>query len=205
MLVCLEGVDGVGKSYIAAAVRKAFTLNNVILCSDPCKEHPATLALRQFLLARGNTLPTKTQIQLFEAARAILIHDFIEPSLKSGALVICDRFWLSTMVYQDANNVTKYPIDMLFYLTDTVDNIKARMEKLNLVSDFGTTDAKQLATLDTKYRTLIAENSEHIVRAIEVDASSITSATDEIVKAIAEQMPKLTIYSKDFSVSRAHT
>lgn len=205
MLVCLEGVDGVGKSYIAAAVRKAFTLNNVILCSDPCKEHPATLALRQFLLARGNTLPTKTQIQLFEAARAILIHDFIEPSLKSGALVICDRFWLSTMVYQDAKDVTKYPIDMLFYLTDTVDNIKARMEKLNLVSDFGTTDAKQLSILDTKYRTLIAENSEYIVRAIEVDASSITKATDEIVKAIAEQMPKLTIYSKDFSVSRAHT
>ena len=63
MFVCLEGVDGVGKSTIAANVRKAFTLNNVILCSDPCKEHPATLALRQFLLARGNSLPVATQIK----------------------------------------------------------------------------------------------------------------------------------------------
>ena len=73
MFVCLEGVDGVGKSTIAANVRKAFTLNNVILCSDPCKEHPATLALRQFLLSRGNSLPVATQIKLFDAAREILI------------------------------------------------------------------------------------------------------------------------------------
>ena len=35
MLVVLEGVDGLGKSAIISAVRKALPLNNVVICSDP--------------------------------------------------------------------------------------------------------------------------------------------------------------------------
>lgn len=203
MFVCLEGVDGVGKSTIAANVRKAFTLNNVILCSDPCKEHPATLALRQFLLARGNSLPVATQIKLFDAAREILIFDFIEPALNSNALVICDRFWLSTIVYQNAEDISKFPIDLLFYLTDSADNIKARNTKLNLVSDFTTSERMELDKLDAKYRQAINENKEYIKETVCIDASDITSATNEIVRRVAEKMPSLRIYTKDFSV-RAH-
>ena len=203
MFVCLEGVDGVGKSTIAANVRKTFTLNNVILCSDPCKEHPATLALRQFLLSRGNSLPVATQIKLFDAAREILIFDFIEPALNSNALVICDRFWLSTIVYQNAEDISKFPIDLLFYLTDSADNIKARNTKLNLVSDFTTSERMELDKLDAKYRQAINENKEYIKETVCIDASDIASATYEIVRRIAEKMPSLRIHTKDFSV-RAH-
>ena len=204
MLVCIEGVDGVGKSTIASEVRKAFTLNNVILCSDPCREHPATLAIRQFLLARGKTLPVATQIQLFEAARAILMHDFIMPALHSGALVICDRFWLSTIVYQEATELNKYPIDILFYLSDSKDNIKSRISKFNIVSDFSTIDDIALDELNSRYRKAIADNSEHISRVVDVDASSISNAVEHIVQVISDVLPHMTIYNKDFGVSRAN-
>mgnify|MGYP003473194622 FL=1 len=122
MLVVLEGVDGLGKSAIISAVRKAFPLNNVVICSDPCKEHPATLAIRQYIFARGDTLPVESQVKLFEAARLILWHDIIEPALQANELVICDRIWLSNWVYQDTK-VEAFPkVDLLFYLHDGTDN-----------------------------------------------------------------------------------
>ncbi len=44
----------------------------------------------------------ETELLLFEASRSQLVREVIEPALESGVLVISDRFYDSTTVYQGA-------------------------------------------------------------------------------------------------------
>lgn len=201
MLVVLEGVDGVGKSSIAEAVRKAFVLNNVILCSDPCKQHPATLAIRQYVLARGNTLPVETQVELFKAARLILWHDIIEPALKDNALVICDRLWLSTLVYQETEVEPIPTIDLLIYLYDEPQAICDRMINRGIDNHWDLPEVPYLQGLDSKYKTAItkAVHKGAVREAMLVDANSISRAASTIISAISARKSGLRIYDRDFA------
>lgn len=47
---------------------------------------------------------------LYMAARAQLVHDVIEPALKKGTTVLCDRFLDSTVVYQGYGNGVEIPL-----------------------------------------------------------------------------------------------
>lgn len=202
MLVVLEGIDGVGKSTIAQAVRKTFVLNDVVLCSDPCKEHPATLALRQYVLARGTTLPISTQVEIFKAARLILWHDIIQPALDGKALVICDRLWLSTWVYQGVEVEPIPKIDLLIYLYDKPEAISDRMVKRGLENGWDIPDVAHLSALDAKYRAAITKatlEKNAIHEAVQVNASSIEKATAEIVKLITERKSGLRIFDTPFA------
>lgn len=174
MLVVLEGVDGLGKSTIISSIKKAFPLNDVVICSDPCKEHPATLALRQYIFARGDLLPLTSQVQLFEAARLILWHDIIEPALDANALVICDRLWLSNWVYQDTKVKATPYIDLLFYLQDNSNPV-----------------------LHNKYLDAIslAISEHHINEAVLIDATDIAKAADNIITQICERKSGLRRYT----------
>jgi dTMP kinase len=55
--------------------------------------------LRALLLSSTSIAPT-TELLLFVAARAELVHKAIRPALESGIDVLCDRFIDSTMAYQ---------------------------------------------------------------------------------------------------------
>jgi len=57
--------------------------------------------IRRILLDRANTgMSHHTELLLYEASRAQLVHQVIRPALASGAIVICDRFFDSTTAYQ---------------------------------------------------------------------------------------------------------
>jgi dTMP kinase len=45
-------------------------------------------------------LDATAELLLYEASRAQLVADVIEPSLEAGEIVICDRFYDSTTAYQ---------------------------------------------------------------------------------------------------------
>lgn len=199
MLIVFEGVDGVGKSTIAKAVRQRFTLNNVLQCSDPCKEHPATNAMRQYVLARGNSLPVEAQVQIFETARLILWHDVISPALQNNTVVLCDRLWLSTWVYQDTKVAPTPEIDLLIYLSDYPENIIKR-EKISTLEQ--KTAKSYLTDLDRKYKKCIQEAVDlgAIKKVLKVDASDLNLATEEVVKVIAGLKSGLTIYDRDYSL-----
>ena len=51
--------------------------------------------------ANGEMCP-ECELLLFEAARAQLVRQVIEPALARGAVVVCDRFYDSTYAYQAA-------------------------------------------------------------------------------------------------------
>ena len=58
-------------------------------------------AIRTILLDPEHTgLDDTTEILLYEAARAQLVAEVIEPALDAGEAVLCDRFYDSTTAYQ---------------------------------------------------------------------------------------------------------
>lgn len=116
MFITFEGGDGCGKSTQIERLRDRLTESGcaVLTCRDPGST-PLGDAVRNILL-HGMELeitPT-TEAFLFMAARSQLVEEVIRPALDVGKIVLCDRYLLSTLVYQgDAGGL---PIDTLFQL-----------------------------------------------------------------------------------------
>jgi dTMP kinase len=100
--VQLDGPDGCGKSSQAQAL-VAFAQqrgHSVVHVREPGST-PVGEALRRLLLAPATgELRAITEALLFSAARAELVHQQIAPALASGRVVIAERGYLSTLVYQ---------------------------------------------------------------------------------------------------------
>jgi dTMP kinase len=100
-LLTLEGVDGAGKSthieFIADAVRTKGA--HVIVTREPGGTDLAE-RLRQAILAEPMA-PLMETLLIF-AARADHVAKVIQPALKAGHYVICDRFTDATTAYQGA-------------------------------------------------------------------------------------------------------
>jgi dTMP kinase len=57
--------------------------------------------IREILLDKKNTQMTaRTELLLFEAARAQITDEVIKPALEEGKIVLCDRFFDSSSAYQ---------------------------------------------------------------------------------------------------------
>lgn len=103
LLVVLEGGEGVGKT--TQWQRLADTLREVGLDVVAVREPGGTAAgdaIRALLLDPASTLAPATEALLFASSRAQLVRDVIEPALARGAVVLVDRFLLSTYAYQGA-------------------------------------------------------------------------------------------------------
>lgn len=102
MLVTFEGGDGSGKStHIAFLERVLEGLGlDVVRVREPGGT-PLGEKLRSILLDPENLgMSDRSELLIYEAARAQLVDDVIKPALERGAVVLCDRFTDSTVVYQ---------------------------------------------------------------------------------------------------------
>lgn len=100
--VTFEGPDGAGKTVQARRLHDLATEAGlpVVLTREPGGT-PLGEAIREVLLARGSSAADpRTDALLFNAARAQLVHEVIEPALERGALVVSARFSDSTLAYQ---------------------------------------------------------------------------------------------------------
>lgn len=101
--IVLEGPEGAGKSTQAArlAARLEASGRQVVVTREPGGT-PLGEGIRTLLLdrARGADHATWTDAFLFNAARAALVDQVIEPALAAGRIVVCDRFADSTIAYQ---------------------------------------------------------------------------------------------------------
>ena len=101
-LITFEGIDYSGKTTQAMRLfnylkRKG---HKVILLREPGGEKVSE-NIRQVLLSSRNTgMNPLTELLLYEAARAQLVSKIILPALRQGKLVICDRFYDSSLAYQ---------------------------------------------------------------------------------------------------------
>ena len=100
--VVLEGPDGSGKSTQAKLLADKLTAQglDVLLTKEPGGTAIGQ-RIREILLNPANTgLDKKAELLLFAADRAQHIAEVIVPALKSGKIVISDRFTESTKAYQ---------------------------------------------------------------------------------------------------------
>jgi dTMP kinase len=102
MFITFEGIDCSGKTTQAKLVVERFTREgrNVLFLREPGGT-PISEKIRELLLDRGHPeLTQKAELFLFSAARTQLVAQVIAPALRSGHVVVCDRFYDSTTAYQ---------------------------------------------------------------------------------------------------------
>ena len=100
-LIVFEGVEGAGKSTQLA--RLAARLGRAGVSARAYREPGGTPAgdrIREVLLDPARSLDPRTEALLFMASRAELIATEVRPVLVAGAIVLLDRFFLSTYAYQ---------------------------------------------------------------------------------------------------------
>jgi dTMP kinase len=102
LFLSFEGGEGSGKSLQARRLAEALTERgrDVVLTREPGGT-AAGERIRDILLhAREIPLSPEAQALLFSSARAQLVREVIRPALDAGKIVIADRFFDSTIVYQ---------------------------------------------------------------------------------------------------------
>lgn len=100
--ITLEGIEGVGKSTQVARLSAALKERGIehVVTREPGGT-PLAEKIRQLVLQNdGETVPPSAELLLMFAARAVHLNNLIEPSLKAGRWVICDRFTDATYAYQ---------------------------------------------------------------------------------------------------------
>lgn len=103
--VVVEGPDGIGKSTLVKGLAAHLTGRNFKVCStmEP-SEGPVGLAIN-YMLSQKEAPIARTMALLFAADRSHHVDQVIRPALARGEVVICDRYDLSTMVYQLAQGM----------------------------------------------------------------------------------------------------
>ena len=100
LFIAFEGGEGAGKSTQAGMLHETLQERgyNTALLREPGSTELGDY-LRQYLIS-GRPVSPMAELLLFEAARAQLMTDRVEPLLADGAVIIADRFAGSTVAYQ---------------------------------------------------------------------------------------------------------
>ena len=100
--ITLEGIEGAGKSTVAAALAVALRAHGltVVATREPGGT-PLAERLREVVLQRGTErIAAEAETLLMFAARAVHVENLIRPALARGEWVICDRYTDATRAYQ---------------------------------------------------------------------------------------------------------
>ncbi|HTU95340.1 MAG TPA: dTMP kinase [Solirubrobacteraceae bacterium] len=102
-LITIEGIDGAGKSTLAAGLVDALAQRGLpaTLLREPGGVRTAE-RIRELVHDPEATIGARAEALLYAAARAQLVEEALEPLLASGHLVLLDRFVDSSLAYQGA-------------------------------------------------------------------------------------------------------
>lgn len=102
-LITIEGLDGAGKSTLAAGLRDVLARDGRVV---ELLREPGGVAMSERIRALVADpelrCDARTEALLYAAARAQLVSERLEPLLASGAWVLLDRFVDSSLAYQGA-------------------------------------------------------------------------------------------------------
>ena len=100
-LVSIEGLDGSGKTTLAAALGRALSDEGIPVRA---LREPGGVAaserIRELVLDPTLHVGARAEALLYAAARAQLVEEAIEPALAAGTWVLLDRFTDASLAYQ---------------------------------------------------------------------------------------------------------
>jgi dTMP kinase len=100
----IEGIEGVGKTTQVARLSKTLAERGIahVVTREPGGT-PLAEKIRELVLHPGDeSLPPVAELLLMFAARSVHLANHIEPALRAGLWVVCDRFTDATYAYQGA-------------------------------------------------------------------------------------------------------
>ena len=99
----VEGIEGVGKSTQVARLSQNLSARGIAhgVTREPGGT-PLAERIRDLVLdnSSGESLPPTAELLLMFAARAVHLTNHVEPNLRAGRWVLCDRFIDATYAYQ---------------------------------------------------------------------------------------------------------
>jgi dTMP kinase len=105
LFITFEGSEGCGKStQVKRLVARLEAEGRAVLLTREPGGTPIGEKIRHLLqfAPEGVAMRPETEVLLFEASRSQLVREVIQPALGDGCIVIADRFFDSTTVYQGA-------------------------------------------------------------------------------------------------------
>ncbi|MEM4152911.1 MAG: dTMP kinase [Candidatus Pacearchaeota archaeon] len=205
-LITFEGIDGCGKTTILNNIFNFFNKkypDRFLKARDPGTTELGE-EIRRLLLYKN--MNKWAEFNLFLAARAQLIKEFLIPNLKKGKIIFLDRYYDSTIAYQGFRN--NIPLKIIF---DYNKKIEAIEPDLTLLFDLPIKLAQKRILEDSKkhrkpttfdkeslerHRKVyegykwIAKNFENRVRVIDA-SKNIDEVTKEVKNIIDEFLAKI--------------
>lgn len=102
LFITFEGGEGSGKSVQARILYRRLTrlAIPVMLTHEPGGTALSQKLARLLKWAQNTGIAPLTELLMFNASRAQLVAEVIQPNLQAGKVVICDRYSDSTFAYQ---------------------------------------------------------------------------------------------------------
>jgi dTMP kinase len=200
LFITFEGGEGVGKT--TQIQRLADNLKHAghepVLTREPGGT-PGAEAIRDLLSHPewGEKWTPEAETMLLFAARAMHIKDIIEPALKAGKIILCDRYIDSTRVYQgyiqkldkaflqslEERIVKNFVPDLTFILDLTAEEALKRVENRGAVDHYDRRDKDFYTQLHQGFKEIAEQNPQ---RCLLIDA-----AQDE--EKIAQQVADIVL------------
>ena len=201
IFITFEGIEGSGKSTQLSMLNKWLTNHDydVVATREPGGTKIGE-KIRELLRSgsKDDVFSPRTELMLFEASRAQHMEEIILPALNNGKIVLCDRFFDSTTVYQgvaraidtdivhilnDFSSFEKKP-DLTIILDIDVDESMNRLIKREISKDrIEQEDRKFFENVRNGYLNLAQNNERFFVIDGTGDANSIQQKIrDELSK-----------------------
>ena len=201
--ITFEGGDGCGKStnleLLAQQLRERG--REVVIIREPGGTKIGE-KIREMLLDKENSeMVSRCELLLYEASRAQICDEVIRPALERGAVVICDRFYDSSVAYQgygrglnvaDVDKLNMFATDKLvpdITIWLCVDDVDEGLKRAAIAG--GEADRLELAGHDFHERVAHGFEvlaSHHADRFVKVAMSPTLSETNKRILAVLPEL-----------------
>lgn len=197
MFITFEGPDGCGKT-TQIALLSEFLENQgytVLRTREPGGTRIGEMIRDVLHNPQNKDMVFRTEILLYSASRAQLVEQVIRPALAEGKVVLCDRFFDSTLAYQgygrgldldDLTRITRFAVgglcpDMTVYI-DIEPDEGLRRRQADSEAEWNRLDALELAFHERVHHGYLALIEKEPSRWIKIDGDQSVDAVQMDVR-----------------------
>lgn len=198
----VEGIEGVGKTTQVARISQWLTERGIahVVTREPGGT-PLAEKIRELVLNPSKeALPSIGELLLMFAARAVHLANHIEPNLRAGRWVVCDRFTDATYAYQGGGRAmqpdmigqlenmvqgTRRP-DLTLLLDVSVGLALERARKRNAGADQDRFERERAEFFERVRAVYLARAAAEPGRMVVIDAAAPVDAVSARIAAVLE-------------------